>query len=123
MYAKIQKDMSDNYLLLEAKQIELRNVRCCIELNEYVDNLIIPLNKEFFEEKPISAKVKQILYDLLPAHTIYDNIKVVTEHSCQEDIVYNANLALGCVLADGVPYITCGNIYILNDKGQTIQKI
>lgn len=27
------------------------------------------------------------------------------------------------IVVDGKRYITCGNIYILNDKGQTIQKI
>lgn len=125
MYAKIQKDMSCNYILIESNDIELSYSTIKTDYENYVRN-ILPCLICYNEENNIRKKV----YDYIK--TIFNgvdcpNIKPSTNwclYDCQEvPIDINCNCDIKGIKVNGTYYITCGNIYIMNDKGQTIQKV
>jgi hypothetical protein len=125
MYVKIEKDISNNYLLVEAKQVDIRGISCMMALTDYINGLVVPLCEDvgLKEQQCLSEEAKQVLKDITPPHFIWQNIKPVTDIMCVGDIEYNCNCAVKGVIADGICYVTFGSIYILNDKGQTIQRI
>lgn len=125
MYVKIEKDMSGNYLLLEAKQVDMRSISCMMNLTDYINGLVVPLIEDvgLKEQQSLSDEAKKVLKDITPPHFIWQNVKPVTDIMCMEDVEYNCNCAVKGVIADGICYVTFGNIYILNDNGQTIQRI
>lgn len=126
MYVKIEKDYSDNFLLIEAKEVDMRQVSFNMTLSNYVSGLVIPLFKDdtLPEQKCLSKEATEKLACMFPKYFIWDNIRPVSERCNQIDVdEYDCNLTIKGVIADGIGYVTSGRIYILNDKGQTIQKI
>ena len=126
MYVKIEKDNSDNFLLIEAKEVDMRSSSFMMKLSDYVSGVVIPLFKEDIlpEQQCLSKEAKEKLAGIFPKHFIWDNIRPVSECCDSTDTnTYECNLAIKGVIADGIGYVTSGRIYILNDKGQTIQKI
>lgn len=126
MYVKIEKDYSDNFLLIEAKEVDMRCVSFNMTLSNYVSGLVIPLFKDdtLPERQMLSKEAMEKLSCMFPKYFIWDNIRPVSEH-CNQICVdeCDCNLTIKGVIADGIGYVTSGRIYILNDKGQTIQKI
>jgi hypothetical protein len=129
MYVKIEKDISGNYLLLEAKQIDMRNMSFMMELKDYINGLVLPLIEDGSitkEARCFSREGREKLSSILPPCFAWENVKSVTDidpYAKDTDESYNCNCAVKGIIADGICYITYGNIYILNDKGQTIQRV
>lgn len=126
MYVKIEKDYSTNFLLIEAKEVDMRSSSFMMKLSDYVSGLVIPLYKEdnLPEQQNLSKEAREKLECLFPSGFIWDNIRPVSERCNQMNVdEYDCNLTIKGVVADGIGYVTSGRIYILNDKGQTIQKI
>ena len=92
----------------------------------FVSDFVIPLYKEDdLPEKPcISKEAREKLANLFPSGFIWDNIRPVSEYCSNMDKeICECNCFIKGVVADGIGYVTSGRIYILNDNGQTIQKI
>lgn len=126
MYVKIEKDYSNNFLLIEAKEVDMRCSSFPMKLYDYIYGLVIPLYKEDdLPEKPcISKEAREKLANLFPTGFIWDNIRPVSEYCSNMDKeICECNCFIKGVIADGIGYVTSGRIYILNDNGQTIQKI
>ena len=125
MYAKIQKDFSQHYLLIEGKEIELCPSFVNTDSDTYYDGIVSCL-QEYDEERNKKFKVSEYLWEIFRE---YDwNTKPVTSVEMnmphREDAISSWNGAnIKGIVVDGQRYITCGSIYILNDKGQTIQKV
>jgi hypothetical protein len=58
-----------------------------------------------------------------PFLILYETDRVFWYGSPERPEFKGIDLSIAHVNVDGVSYITEGNIYILNDKGQTIQKV
>lgn len=125
MYAKIQKDMSCNYILIESNDIELCFSTIKSNYEDYVRNFLFCLlcyDEETNNRHHIGKQLQEIFgvcdwSSLKPATNwcLYDCKEVPMDFNCSCDIKG--------VKVNGTCYVTCGNIYIMNDKGQTIQKI
>ena len=126
MYVKIEKDYSDNFLLIEAKEIDMRGSSFMMKLSDYVSGIVVPLCEENWlsERHNLSKEAREKLPNLFPGGFIWDNIRPVSEFcdGIKENEI-ECNCCIKGVIADGIGYVTSGSIYILNDKGQTIQKI
>ena len=126
MYVKIEKDYSNNFLLIEAKEVDIRNVSFNMTLSNYISGLVIPLFKDdtLPEQQCLSKEAREKLANLFPSGFIWDNIRPVSEYCSNIDKeICECNCFIKGVVADGIGYVTSGRIYILNDNGQTIQKI
>lgn len=125
MYVKIEKDFSGNFFLIEAKEVDMRQVSFNMTLSNYISGLVIPLFKDdtLPEQQSLSKEAKEKLACMFPKYFIWDNIRPVSENCESVDINCECDLTIKGVIADGIGYVTSGRIYILNDKGQTIQKI
>ena len=125
MYAKIQKDFSQHYLLIEGKEIELCPSFVNTDSDTYYGGIVSCLQK-YDEERNKKFRVGEYLWEIFRE---YDwNTKPVTSVEMdmphREDAISSWNGAnIKGIVVDGQRYITCGSIYILNDKGQTIQKV
>lgn len=126
MYAKIQKDYTQHYVIIEGKEIELCPSFIQLDSDTYYGKLVRCLQK-YDEELNVKFKISEYLWEIFGE---YDwKTKPVT--FVQTDRPQREDCAGSCwsggnikgIVVDGKRYITCGNIYILNDKGQTIQKI
>lgn len=126
MYVKIEKDYSSNFLLIEAKEVDMRISSFNMASFDYISGLVIPLFKDDAspDQQCLSKEAMEKLSRMFPEHFIWDNIRPVSEHCNLIDTkICDCNLTIKGVIADGIGYVTSGRIYILNDKGQTIQKI
>lgn len=124
MYVKIEKDYSGAYLLIEGKKVEFNKNSIQLSFSEYRDKLLI-----YFLDKGTnsdSRKVEELCsyvfgrnfhFSLTEAVTI-QNINDIKNGPCEDKSVF-----IKGVIVDGIPYLTCGKIYILNDNGQTIQSV
>ena len=125
MYAKIQKDFSQHYLLIEGKEIELCPSFVNTDSDTYYGGIVSCLQK-YDEERNKKFRVSEYLWEIFRE---YDwNTKPVTSVEMdmphREDAISSWNGAnIKGIVVDGQRYITCGSIYILNKKGQTIQKV
>lgn len=126
MYVKIQEDISDRYLLIEANEVEASNVKVGMPYTDYVKN-IIPVLIEYNELDNIQRGVGVTLRTIFGTPD-FPSTKAVTSYTIAECKDVNENTAdFACqvkgVKVNGKCYVTCGNIYIMNDKGHTIQKL
>lgn len=125
MYVKIQKDLSDTYILLEATDIELcffsPNTTYMNYIRNFLSDILAP-DVALSVHSDIGEQIKNMFgvvdfLNLRPAtnYTFYD---------CKEgNIELDCSCSIKGVKVNGTYYVTCGNIYVMNDKGQTIQKI
>jgi len=123
MYIKIEKDYSNNFLILEAKEVEIRNSIFTMAYSEYINGLVIPATENGLEKQTFSTIAKDAIKYIYKNAT-WESIIPVTEYYIgNTDEERDCDCALKGISVDGKNYITCGNIYVLNDKGQTIQRI
>lgn len=125
MYVKIQKDLTDNYLIVEGKNVEFSAEKFPVDFKNYFEKYV-PCYLKYNEKANCSDNLSNIQlylfynYDWQNTHpvTVYD------EHSEMSEINAADNqLLISGVIVDGVRYFTCGRIYIMNDSGKTIQSI
>ena len=128
MYAKIQKGNSQSYMLIHSDAQITTNPRVTTSVDVW--DYMIAQEKtqgkcgDDSQNANLSANVLHLLgvEDGTAFLTITEPNQVYFygeyEHNPRME-----NTSLAHVNVDGVSYITEGNIYILNDKGQTIQKV
>ena len=129
MYAKIQKGLSQSYMLIHSdSQITINPKR--ITSVEQWDYMIAQQETkgECGNDNEHSNFAKALL-EMLGVEIGQPFIIITTPN---EKWIYGTdslenfpmkNVSISHVNIDGVSYLTEGNVYILNDKGQTIQRI
>lgn len=129
MYAKIQKGKSQSYMIIQSNAQITTNARACTG-NEVWDYMIAQQEtggKCGDDDK--NAKYCACFLETLGVDDVAPFI-ILTE--CGKNYAYGnpnnelsvvCNMSIAHVNVDGVSYLTEGNVYILNDNGQTIQKI
>lgn len=126
MYVKIQKDNSENYILLEADNIELSYVKIPTSFKNYCQNLLIyMIDADSSDTSKYAAEVLETIFKDVPTGGVVATCMSVYDckSKWEKEDAADFSCSIKGVRVDGVPYITCGNIYIMNNKGQTIQRI
>ena len=125
MYVKIQKDLTDNYLIVEGKNVEFSTEKFAVDFKDYFEKYV-PCYLKYDERSNCSDDLSYIQaylfysYDWSNTHPV----TVYNEHSKMSEMDSADNqLLISGVIVDGVRYFTCGRIYIMNDSGKTIQSI
>ena len=125
MYVKIQKDLTDNYLIVEGKNVEFSTEKFQVDFKDYFEKYV-PCYLKYNESDNCSDDLSYIQaylfysYDWPNTHPV----TVYNEHSKMSEMeVGNSSLMISGVIVDGIRYFTCGHIYIMNDSGKTIQSI
>ena len=125
MYVKIQKDLTDNYLIVEGKNVEFSTEKFAVDFKDYFEKYV-PCYLKYDERSNCSDDLSYIQaylfysYDWSNTHPV----TVYNEHSKMSEMDAADNqLLISGVVVDGVRYFTCGRIYIMNDSGKTIQSI
>lgn len=125
MYVKIQKDLTDNYLIIEGKNVEFSTEKFEIDFKSYFEKYV-PCYLKYDERANCSDGLSYIQaylfynYDWPNTHPV----TVYNEHSEMPEMEIGSNsLMISGVIVDGVRYFTCGHIYIMNDNGKTIQSV
>lgn len=128
MYAKIQKGNSQSYMLIHSDaQITINpRVTTSVDVWDYMVAQEQTQGKcgDDSQNANLSANVLHLLgvEDGTAFLTITEPNQVYLYRECEHGPRME-NTSLAHVNVDGVSYLTEGNIYILNDNGQTIQKI
>lgn len=142
MYIKIFCGGSQKYLLLESKNVTLDKRDKFMTNEEYrLFNIYLRLAQDPFSDdkgvrmREINDKCKELDYspieftlsDLFTFKS-YSQIKPVLSDEEERDLVQHddkivGNHKMSIIEIDGVSYITTGNIYVMNEAGQTIDKI
>lgn len=124
MYAKIQKDTTNIYILIESDEIELSNQTAPMPYSDYVRNFL-PCLLDYDEEFNVRNHVGETLRYIFGCPDFPNTIAATTLSigDCKCDEFVECSCAIKGVKVNGKYYVTCGAIYIMNDKGQTIQKI
>lgn len=125
MYVKIQKDLTDNYLIIEGKNVEFSAEKFVVAFIEYFEKYV-PCYLKYNEKANCSDDLSNIQlylfcnYDWQNTHpvTVYNEYSEMSEINAADN-----QLLISGVIVDGVRYFTCGRIYIMNDNGKTIQTI
>lgn len=128
MYAKIQKGNSQSYMLIHSDaQITINpRVTTSVDVWDYMIAQQQTQGKcgDDTQNANLSANVLHLLgVEDGTAFLIITEPNQVYLYGESEHSPRMENTSLAHVNIDGVSYLTEGNIYILNDKGQTIQKI
>ena len=125
MYVKIQKDLTNNYLIIEGKNVEFSTEKFAVDFKSYFEKYV-PCYLKYDERCNCSDDLNNIQlylfynYDWSNTHPV----TVYNEHSEMSEMeVGNSSLMISGVIVDGIRYFTCGRIYIMNDSGKTIQSI
>lgn len=125
MYVKIQKDLTDNYLIVEGKNVEFSTEKFPVDFKDYFEKYV-PCYLKYNESDNCSNNLSHLQvylfysYDWQNTHpvTVYDEHLEMSEMDAADN-----QLLISGVIVDGVRYFTCGRIYIMNDSGKTIQSI
>lgn len=125
MYVKIQKDSTDNYLIIEGNNVEFSTEKFAIDFKSYFEKYVQCYLK-YNEKDNCSDNLGYIQaylfysYDWPNTHPV----TVYNEHSEMPEMeVGNSSLMISGVIVDGIRYFTCGHIYIMNNNGKTIQSV
>ena len=125
MYVKIQKDLTDNYLIIEGKNVEFSTEKFEVDFKDYFEKYV-PCYLKYNERDNCSDDLSYIQAYLFYSYD-WQNTHPVTVYNERSEIsemeVGNSSLMISGVIVDGVRYFTCGRIYIMNDSGKTIQSI
>lgn len=129
MYAKIQKGHSSSYMIIESKAQITLNARVPVfdELWDYMCQQQASSGKcgDDSKKADLSADILNKLGVGLgqPFIILYETDRVFWYGNDERPEFRGVDISIAHVNIDGISYITEGNIYILNDKGQTIQKV
>lgn len=129
MYVKIQKGNSDSYMMIESKaQVTLNpRVPAFDELWDYMCQQQASSGKcgDDSKKADLTADILNKLGVGLgqPFLILYETDRVFWYGSSERPEFKGIDISIAHVNVDGVSYLTEGNIYILNDNGQTIQRI
>lgn len=126
MYVKIEKDNSGAYLLIEGKKVEFKKnpVQLNMSWVEYINKLLINfLDKEPKVYKQEVEEMCNYVFGKNFPISLTEAVTVQNINDIKNGDNIDANVFIKGIIVDGIPYLTCGNIYILNDNGQTIQKV
>lgn len=129
MYAKIQKGKSQSYIIIQSEfQITLNARR--VTSDEQWDYMCQQqATSGQCGDDSEHAKTAGNLLQFLGVETgqpfmiLYETDRVFWYGSEEQSESKMENVSIAHVNIDGVSYLTEGNVYILNDKGQTIQKV
>ena len=125
MYVKIQKDFIDNYLIVEGKNVEFSTKKFPVDFKNYFEKYV-PCYLKYNEHDNCSDDLGYIQFYLFYSYDWQNThpVTVYNEHSEISEMDAAGNqLFISGVIVDGVKYLTCGHIYIMNDSGKTIQSI
>lgn len=125
MYVKIQKDLTDNYLIIEGKNVEFSTEKFEVDFKDYFEKYV-PCYLKYDERANCSDDLGYIQLYLFYSYDWQNThpVTVYNEHSKMPEMDAADNkLFISGVIVDGVRYFTCGRIYIMNDSGKTIQSI
>ena len=125
MYVKIQKDLTDNYLIVEGKKVEFSTEKFEVDFKDYFEKYV-PCYLKYDERSNCSDNLSYIQTYLFHSYDCSNThpVTVYNEHSEMPEMeVGNSSLMISGVIVDGIRYFTCGRIYIMNDSGKTIQSI
>ena len=125
MYVKIQKDLTDNYLIIEGKNVEFSTEKFEVDFKDYFEKYV-PCYLKYNERANCSDDLGYIQLYLFYSYDWHNThpVTVYDEHSKMSEMeAGNKSLMISGVVVDGVRYFTCGRIYIMNDSGKTIQSI
>ena len=125
MYVKIQKDLTDNYLIIEGKNVEFSTEKFEVDFKDYFEKYV-PCYLKYDERANCSDNLSNIQLYLFYSYDWQNThpVTVYNEHSKMSEMeAGNNSLMISGVIVDGVRYFTCGRIYIMNDSGKTIQSI
>lgn len=127
MYAKIQKGNSQSYMLIHSDAQITINPRKEISFETWDYMIAQEQTQGKCGDDSQNAKESAFLLHELgvedgkPFLLITEPNRTYLYGECEYGP--KANLCIAHVNVDGISYLTEGNVYILNDKGQTIQKI
>lgn len=125
MYVKIQKDLSSTYILLEAKDVELCFYSYNTAYSNYIRNFLADILAPDIEIS-VHSDIGETLKNMFGT-VDFLNLRPATNYcfrDCKEDIIQiDCSCSIKGVKVNGIYYITCGNIYVMNDNGQTIQRL
>lgn len=125
MYVKIQKDLTDNYLIIEGKNVEFSTEKFEVDFKSYFEKYV-PCYLKYNEKSNCSDNLSYIQSYLFYSYD-WQNTHPVTVYNERSEIsemeVGNSSLMISGVIVDGIRYFTCGHIYIMNDNGKTIQSV
>lgn len=126
MYAKIQKDNSENYILIQAQNIELSYTKVPTSFKNYCQDFLIYLldNDTSCISKYVTDGLMFIFRDV-PTNTIPATCMSIYDCKSYWETIdaVDFSCSIKGIKIDDTYYVTCGNIYIMNDSGQTIQRI
>lgn len=128
MYAKIQKGNSQSYMLIHSDAQITINPRVTTSVDVWDYMIAQEQTQGKCGDDTQNAKESAFLLHELgvedgkPFLIITEPNRTYLYGECEHSPKME-NTSLAHVNVDGVSYLTEGNVYILNDKGQTIQKI
>lgn len=138
MHVKIQKDLTNNYLIIEGKNVEFSTEKFAVDFKDYFEKYVHCYLKYNERANCIDnlSNIQLYLfynYDWKNTHpvTVYNEHSEMSEvEAVNNQILANneieaaeSKLLISGVIVDGVRYFTCGSIYIMNDNGKTIQSV
>ena len=129
MYAKIQKGKQDSYMIIESEAQITVNAR--VPVFDYLWDYMCQQQEtagKCGDDNQNALLVSDILQKLgvnsgQPFLIMYETDKMFWYGMPEQPEFKGKDISVAHVNIDGVSYLTEGNVYILNDKGQTIQKI
>lgn len=129
MYAKIQKGKSNSYMLIQVKEQATLNPR--INTGNDIWDYMIAQQETSGECGDDEESSKQSGYFLETIGVENGGPFIVLSPAGytyaygnpNHELHMMCNVSIAHVNVDGVSYLTDGNVYILNDEGQTIQRI
>lgn len=125
MYVKIQKDLTNSYLIIEGKNVEFSTEKFAVDFKSYFEKYV-PCHLKYNEKANCSDDLSYIQAYLFYSYD-WQNTHPVTVYNERSEIsemeVGNSSLMISGVIVDGIRYFTCGHIYIMNDNGKTIQSV
>jgi hypothetical protein len=129
MYAKIQKGLSQSYMLIHSEAQITINPKRTTSVEQWDYMVAQQETKGECGDDNEHANFAKGLLEMLGVELgqpflviTAPNEKWIYGTDCKEKFPIK-NISISHVNVDGVSYLTEGSIYILNDNGQTIQKI
>lgn len=126
MYAKIQKDNSENYILIQAQNIELSYTKVPTSFKNYCqDVLIYLLDNDTSGNAKYAADALMSIFKDVPTNAVPATCMSIYDCKSYWETIdaVDFSCSIKGIKVDDTYYVTCGNIYIMNDSGQTIQRI